>query len=168
MTWRGSTTTWDRVFACLVYLLPLIYAYPYAQQALLPQIPPALQVIFLPLAIVASLYYTIIGPIPFGSLILLIVLLAAVVRNERIRHFVRFNTMQAILVGIALSIFSLLWDLLLTVIPGLSGVGILTLTIFNVLFLGTLAIAVYAIVQSARGRYAEIPPLSDAVYMQVR
>ncbi|MGF1498008.1 MAG: Tic20 family protein [Elainellaceae cyanobacterium] len=167
MTWRGSTTIWDRVFACLVYLLPLIYAYPYAQRALFPQIPE-LQVLFLPLAIVAGLYNGIVGAIPFGRLLVLIVLIAAVVRNERIRHFVRFNTMQAILVGIALSIFGLLWQLLGTVIPVLATGNILTLTLFNVLFLGTLAIAVYSIVQSARGRYAEIPPLSDAVYMQVR
>jgi hypothetical protein len=35
-------------------------------------------------------------------------------------------------------------------------------------FLGAFAAFVYAVVQSLLGRYAEIPPLSDAVYMQVR
>jgi len=34
--------------------------------------------------------------------------------------------------------------------------------------LGTVAAVLYSIVQSALGRYAEIPTLSEAVYMQVR
>jgi len=35
-------------------------------------------------------------------------------------------------------------------------------------FLGAIAAIIYSIVQSVLGRYAEIPTLSEAVYMQVR
>jgi hypothetical protein len=37
-----------------------------------------------------------------------------------------------------------------------------------VVFLGVVAAVVYSVIQSAMGRYAEIPTISDAVYMQVR
>ncbi|MGB3612196.1 MAG: Tic20 family protein [Elainellaceae cyanobacterium] len=174
MTWRGQTTPWDRVFACLVYLLPLMEAYMQYGRAFFSQFPE-LNFLILPFLPFLFVYSTLLQLIPLGlgGLLVFIALIALVVRNERIRHFVRFNTMQAILIGIALSIFGLLWSLVFTVTPGLGssaalGGGILGMAIANVLFLGTVALTIYAIVQSARGRYAEIPTLSEAVYMQVR
>ncbi|NET52856.1 MAG: hypothetical protein F6K09_30560 [Merismopedia sp. SIO2A8] len=92
---------------------------------------------------------------------------ALVVRNAQIRHFIRYNAMQAILVGIALSLFSILWTLILNIVPILS-TTILGSTVVSTLVLGALAIVVYSIVQSALGKYAEVPTLSDAVYAQVR
>lgn len=174
MTWRGQTTLWDRVFACLVYVLPLMEAYAQYGQVFLSQFPQ-LNILFVPLWPFLAVYGILLSIIPFGlgGLAIFIALIALVVRNDRIRHFVRFNTMQAILIGIALSIFSLLWSLLFTVTPsfgasgGLGG-GILGDTVANMLFFGTLTLSIYAMVQSARGRYAEIPTLSEAVYMQVR
>jgi hypothetical protein len=41
-------------------------------------------------------------------------------------------------------------------------------TLSNAIFLGTIAAVVYSVVQTALGRYAEIPTLSEAVHMQVR
>lgn len=174
MNWRGQTTPWDRVFACLVYVLPLMEAYTQYGPAFFSQFPQ-LNVLFLPLWPFLLVYGILLSIFPFGlgGLVVFIALIALVVRNERIRHFVRFNTMQAILIGIALSIFGLLWSLIFTVTPSFGsstalGGGILGMTVANVLFLGTVALTIYAIVQSARGRYAEIPTLSEAVYMQVR
>ncbi|MGF1515394.1 MAG: Tic20 family protein [Elainellaceae cyanobacterium] len=173
MTWRGQTTPWDRVFACLVYVLPLMEAYTQYGQVFFRQFPQ-LSFLVLPLWPFLIVYGTVLSVFPFGlgGLVVFIALIALVVRNDRIRHFVRFNTMQAILIGIALSIFGLLWSLVTTVPNSLgssafSG-GIIGMTIANVLFLGTVALAGYSIFQSARGRYAEIPTLSEAVYAQVR
>ncbi|MBD2021803.1 hypothetical protein H6F43_16605, partial [Leptolyngbya sp. FACHB-36] len=41
-------------------------------------------------------------------------------------------------------------------------------TLFNTIFLGVVAAVGYAVVQSALGRYAEIPTISEAAYTQVR
>jgi hypothetical protein len=46
--------------------------------------------------------------------------------------------------------------------------GLLTQTLFNAVFLGTIVAVGYSVIQSALGRYAEIPTISEAVYMQVR
>ncbi len=173
MTWRGSTTPLDRVFASLVYVFPMVEALLYYSGPLFRQLP-FVEILFTPLfpfVIVYNLIRTIV-PLGLGGLIIFVALLFFVVRNERVCHFVRFNTMQAILIGIVLSIFSLIWAFFATALPGLqnpTGASLLLRdTVFNVLFLGTMISSVYSIVQSIRGKYAEIPTISDAVYMQVR
>ncbi len=157
MTFRGSTTAQDRIFASLPYLLPLMDVLPFGS-FLLRQFP-ALGLIYLPLQPLLAVYQQ-----QFVGLIVFFVLFLAVVRNEKIAHFVRFNVMQAILIGIVLSLLGLAFSILLPVL----GRSLLTETLFNIIFLGTLAASFYGIVQSALGRYAEIPGISEASYLQVR
>jgi len=158
MTWRGSTTVKDRIFACLPYLLPIISALPFGT-FLFNQFPE-LQVILIPLAPVIFIY----SKIPFAGLVVFFLLFLLVVRNERIIHFIRFNTMQAILIDILLVLCSLVQQYLLRPL----GANLVTETLLNIVFLGTFAACGYSIVQSLRGLYAEIPTLSEAVHAQVR
>ncbi|AOX03391.1 MULTISPECIES: Tic20 family protein [Moorena] len=157
MNWRGSTDIKDRIFAALAYLLPLIVVLPFGQ-FLLRQFP-ILGIIYLPLQPLISLYYGL----PLVGLIIFFVLFLAVVRNPQISHFVRFNTMQAILLDILL----VLCGLLLPILVQALGVNLLTETLYNIVFLGILAACGYSMIQSLMGRYAEIPSLSQAVYSQV-
>ncbi|WAL59340.1 Tic20 family protein [Thermocoleostomius sinensis] len=159
MTWRSTTTPADRVFACLPYLLPLLdsleFSQPFFNQF------PALLPLLLPLQPLLAIY----RGVPFVGLIIFFALFLLVVRNERISHFIRFNTMQAILLDIVLILCSIIVRL---VLQQVLGGGLFLETIFNVIFLGTLVAVIYSVIQSALGRYAEIPTLSEAVYMQVR
>ena len=164
MSWRGSTTVPDRIFACLPYLMPLMegilrFSGPFFQQF------PALKIILLPLQPLLGIYLSISYALPFGSLILFLLLYFLVVRNDNISHFIRFNTMQAILIDICLFLCSLIFGFILEPILKTS---FLMETLINTVFLGVLAAFIYSVVQSCLGRYAEIPTLSDAVYMQVR
>lgn len=159
MSWRGSTTVSDRIFASLPYLLPLIEALRFG--SLLFEQFPALQVVFLPILPLVAIYNSFGG---FLGLIIFFALFLLVVRNEKISHFIRFNTMQAILIDIIIFLCSILLQVLLP-IPGSS---FATGTLASTIFLGVVAAFVYAVFQSLSGRYAEIPALSDAVYMQVR
>ena len=102
--------------------------------------------------------------LPFASLIIFFALYLGVVRNENISHFIRFNAMQAILLDIVL----MLCGLVLPIFSKGLQVAFVAETLYNMVFLGAFAAFVYAVVQSLLGRYAEVPPLSDAVYMQVR
>ncbi len=158
MTWRGSTTPANRFFACLPYLLPLIESLAFGRYIF--QQFPALQIIFVPLAPVISLY----ASIPFAGLIIFFGLLFGVVRNERINHFIRFNTMQAILLSIAVIISSIVTDWVLMPL----NVALLTQTLASVIFLGVMIAVIYSVAQSVMGRYADIPTLSEAAYVQVR
>ncbi len=159
MSWRGSTTFPDRIFACLPYLLPLIDSLVFG--SFLFRQFPLLQVLLLPLQPVLIIYGSL-GQI--GQIIVFFALFALVVRNEKINHFIRFNTMQAILLDIVIFLCSILLRIL-TPIPG---AGFAIETIANTIFLGILASVVYSVFQSLNGRYAEIPTISDAVHMQVR
>ncbi|MCA2554839.1 MAG: hypothetical protein IM466_14225 [Microcystis sp. M04BS1] len=159
MTWRGSTDTKDRIFAALVYLLPLYSAFAFGififQQ--IPFLGAALAIVLTPLAFL----YSSLGT--FGSLIIFFVLFFAVVRNPRISHFIRFNTMQAILIDILVYLLGLALGF---VARGL-GANLVVETLFNVVFLGAFAACVYSIIQSVIGKYADIPTISEAAYSQV-
>ena len=157
MTWRGSTTVSDRIFACLPYLLPLIDGLAFGQ-FLFEQFP-VLQLLLIPLDPLRQIY-----SLPFASLVIFFALYLGVVRNENISHFIRFNAMQAILLDIVL----MLCGLVLPILRNAFQIAFIAETLYNMVFLGVLAAFIYAIVQSSLGRYAEIPPISDAVYMQVR
>ena len=159
MTWRGSTDTKDRIFAALVYLLPLYSAFAFGD-SIFQQIPflgAALAIALYPLAFL----YSSLGS--FGSLIIFFVLFFAVVRNPRISHFIRFNTMQAILIEILVYLLGLVLGF---VARGL-GANLVVETLFNVVFLGAFAACVYSIIQSVIGKYADIPTISEAAYSQV-
>ncbi|HEY9599390.1 MAG TPA: Tic20 family protein [Cyanophyceae cyanobacterium] len=159
MAWRGSTTVQDRIFASLPYLLPIISALPFG--SFLFRQFPALEIILLPLQPVLFIYSSLGS---FAGIIVFFLLFLLVVRNERIIHFIRFNTMQAILIDIALVLCSLVTQYILTPL----GTNLLTETLINVVFLAAIGACGYSIFQSLFGRYAEIPGLSEAVYAQVR
>lgn len=164
MAWRGSTSPTDRVFACIAYLLPVLDVLGFVGIPLLASgsfLAPLIGLIAQPLRPLLIFYYTT----PFLPLAVFFALYLLVVRNETISHFIRFNAMQAILFGIVLSLFSILWQFALeSIFTG----TLVQDTLFNTIFLGTIVAVGYAIVQSALGRYAEIPTISEAAYTQVR
>ena len=158
MAWRGSTTVKDRIFACLPYLLPVIAVF--AEGRFLMAQFPALGLIYLPLTPLLRIYYGV----RFAGLIIFFALLLLVVRNEKISHYIRFNTMQAILLNIVIFLFAILTDVLGAVSAG----DFVISTVSTTIFIGILAAVVYSIAQTIMGRYAEIPAISEAVYTQVR
>ncbi len=160
MSWNGSTDIKDRVFSTLPYLLPLFYAMEFGQY--LFQQFPFLRYLEIPLIPVAIIF----GAVPFGlaGIIIFFVLFLAVVQNERISRFIRFNTMQSILLNIGVFLISFVARILARGIGG----GILLETLYNLVFLAVVAACGYSIIQALMGRYAEIPTISEAAHMQVR
>ena len=169
MTWRGSTNMGDRLLSCLPYLLPLINVLGFGFY--LFAIFPAFAIVLIPFLPLISIYMLVVGSIPYGDLIVFFLLLFLVVRNYKIKHFIRYNTMQALLLLIFVRLCS--WTLRLIgfpiqVIPD----NFFTSNIFidvisTTIFLGVFAAIVYSLVQTIKGKYAEIPMISEAVYMQV-
>jgi len=169
MTWRGSNTIPDRIFATLPYVLPLLEVYIFG--LFLFALFPPVALIYLPFTPFLLLYGAIATVIPYPSLVIFFALFFLVVRNERIKHFIRFHTMQALLVSIFISILSAILEVLgfvqrgvNTQLPGSWFWGILS----SAIFLATFAVAIYSIIQAFRGLYAEIPMISEAAYSQTR
>ncbi|MEM8610837.1 MAG: Tic20 family protein [Cyanobacteria bacterium P01_H01_bin.105] len=166
MTWRSTTETSDKLLGSLPYLLPLLDAVVvggalFKLIANFPVLVPLGEILLILVTPVRFVY----GLLPFGlgSLAVFFALFLLVVRNPNISHFIRFNTLQAILIGFIISIGSLLLSLL--TMPGLA---LITDTFYNVLLFGGIAAVGYSVFQCLMGRYPEIPTISEAVHMQIR
>ena len=149
----------DRSFGALIYLFPLVYSLPFGI-ALLSQFPWLYQ-FFSPLVAI----YGLTNSLPFASLIIFFGLWFAVVRNENVSYFLRFNGMQAILMNILQILFSLIMGIL---IPAFGARGLITETLTNTIFMGSIVACFYCIFRSIQGQYAELPALSDAASSQIR
>lgn len=156
MTWRGSTDIKDKIFAALVYSLPLYYGYNFFGRSALQFIPRILLSLIEIFLIPLNLIY---NTVPFANLILFFVLFLAVVRNDRISHFIRFNTMQALLLYMALILLGMGFQIL--------GLGMIAAVLNPIIFLVVLAVCLYSIIQTAQGSYPDIPGISQSVYNQV-
>ncbi len=104
--------------------------------------------ITLPIAIIEN-------SLPFGGLLLFLILFAGVVRNPNVPYFVRFNGCQALLLDIALILFSYL----LRIVP-IAEIGLF-------LFILTLAIFIFCLIQCISGIEPEIPLISKSARMQI-
>ena len=147
---------WQRLLAAAAYMLPWSDGIPFGQGlfGLFP-ILAWLQLPALPLVMVQQL-------VPFGSLVLFLVLFLAVVRNSRVPYFIRYRVLQAILVDILLVLINLAFGVL-----RLNGGNFAGRTLSNTVFLGILVLVGFGVVESLRGKEADIPTVSEAVRMQL-
>ena len=159
MAWRGSTDVKDRFFGAAVYLFAIYdaIALGVGLVTVFPALLPLFNFLQLLLTPISLIYGIVNTAIPFfGSLLIFFILFLAVVRNERIPYFIRFNTLQSILFGIAVSLISIVFGTF----------GALGL-IGGLVFIIATGASLYCMVQCALGRYPEIPSISDAVYAQL-
>ena len=148
---------WQRLLAAAAYLLPWSDAIPFGQA--LYRLLPQLQWLSVPALPVALLQQAV----PFGGFVLFLVLYLVVVRNSQVPYLIRFNVLQAILLDIVLVLMSLVFSVLL----GPLGMGFALRTLSNTVFLGALLLVLFAVIESLRGKEADIPTLSEAVRMQL-
>jgi hypothetical protein len=169
MTWRGSTQPLDRLYGCLPYILPMSAVVVFGD-ALFRQVP-FLVYPFIPFiwVFINILNFPVVPQIGIsGEFVIFMCLFFFVIRSTRISHFIRFNTMQAILLEIAMFIAQIILRFLGKILEGVPSITFLFEILANTVFIGMIAACVYAVVQSAMGKYAEIPAISEAAYYQVR
>lgn len=166
MTWRSTPETSDKILGSLPYLLPLFDAVIVGGALFkliesFPVFAPVGEVLLLLITPVMFVYRLL--PFGLGSIAVFFAIFFLVVRNPNISHFIRFNALQAILIGFIISIGSLL--LSVVSVPGLE---LITDTFYNVLLFGGVAAVGYSIFRCIMGEYPEIPTISEAVHMQIR
>ena len=154
---HAFTDNKDRFFGAIVYLFALadVMALGSGLLSIVPALAPLFQILTTILIPVGIIYNIIPGG--FGGIIIFFILILAVVQNPKISYFIRFNTMQSILIGIAVSLINIVFG----TIGGLGIIGILV-------FLIVMPVCIYCMVQCALGKYPEIPSFSKFVYQQVR
>ena len=167
MTFRGSVTIQDKLFSSLLYAMPMAsvvvpYGLPIFSQV------PYIIFPFVPFIFVRSvLNQPVIPQLISVDTVVFLCVYFFVVRNLKISHFIRFNAMQAILLRIVLFLIEIVGSLLAPVFANLGSVQFLAEVVANTVFMGMTAACVYAVVQTIRGAYAEMPIVSDAAYYQV-
>lgn len=148
---------WQRLLAAAAYLLPWSDAIPFGRS--LFGLLPVLQWLQLP----AAPLMLVQQAVPFGGFVVFLGLYLGVVRNERVPYLLRFSVLQAILLDIVLVLLSLVFSVLLNPL----GAGFAVRTLSNTVFLGAMVLVLFAMVESLRGKEADIPSLSQAVRMQL-
>ena len=149
---------WQRLLGLLVYVLPWSDAIPIGQHLLIQF--PVLQWLTLP----ALPLFILERGIPFGlgNLLVFFVLFLAVVRNPNVPYFIRFNTLQALLVDIVVVLIGYAFTILLPI-----GGGLMMRTLSSTVVVGVLAVVIFALIECSRGREPDLPGLSQAVRMQL-
>jgi hypothetical protein len=167
MAWRGGTSPLERLYGCLPYALPMSAVV--AMGAFLFSQIPGLEVsYFLFVQLDQILGFGIVPPLLDLRFVVWICLFALVVKNARIKHFIRFNTMQALMIDISIVLVQLLVQLMSYGTGGLQFFNLLFLSIFTATFLAVNAAFLYAIIQIVRGLYPEMPMVSDIAYYHTK
>lgn len=149
---NDDRTMGTRVLGCLAYLLPLIDAFQFGLP--LAMYIPALA----PLFALLSIPNALINAIPFGSLILFI-LMTALASNREFPRLLRFNLQQAVLLDVAMFLPSIIASLGSMAMGGSGAVGP---ELASVIFIILVLMVGYAVVLTLLGRDPDgIPFVSD-------
>ena len=154
---------WQRLLAALAYALPWSDALAFGKP-LLSQFPwmGVLALPALPMLQLEQLFS--IGGFGLGSLLVFLLLYAAVVRNPQVPYSVRFNVLLALMIDILLVVLQLAIEILFR---QTFGNNLLLRTLDNTIFLGAVLLLTFALVECLRGREPDLPPISEAVRMQL-
>ena len=166
MVRRSSVDYLNRLYASLPYLLPLAAVFVFGA-FLFIQFPPLLIAFFPIFKLNQVLSISIIDFISIRFVAWFCVFLF-VVRNYKVNHFVRFNAMQALLLDIIVALVGAITQLLGVILGQVAFFPFMLQIIASVTFLGITAASLYAIFQCIRGKYGEMPVISDVAYSQVR
>lgn len=154
---------WQRLLAALAYALPWSDALGFGKP-LMAQFPwmGVLALPALPMLTFQQLFS--VGSFGLGGLLVFLVLFAAVVRNPQVPYNVRFNVLLALMIDILLIVLQLAMEILFR---QTFGNNLLLRTLDNTIFLGTVLLLTFAVVECLRGREPDVPTLSEAVRMQL-
>jgi uncharacterized membrane protein len=151
------TAIW-RVLSVLPYLVPLMGSLAFGND--MYDTAPLLSWMITVFGPMLQAYYSS----QFTPFLVFFALFLAVVRNEKLPHFLRFNAMQSILLDICI----MLGGLIIQYMPFEIAYGWIGGLANNAVFLTGAAAVFYCWFYAAQGKYADIPIISEAVYIQVR
>ena len=147
----------DRLLAILPYLIPMMGCIAFTNDGF-EFFPLTFQ--FLDFFTTPMIIFYSNGFIPFFTFFGLFL---AVVRNPKVPHFIRYNTMQAIMLDICI----MLAGLIMQYLPMFAAVSFFGGLVEILAFVnGTYAIF-YSVWNAIQGLYPEIPIITEAVYAQV-
>ncbi len=147
----------ERFIGSLLYLFPWSQALPFGN-ALFNQYPP-LKILIIPtLPILYTEQF-----LPFGSLLLFIILFVGIARNPSIPYFIRFNTLQGLLLNITILIITYGFQIFIAPFASES----LRISFSSCILVLILSIIIFSIYECLQGKEADLPIISNAVRVQI-
>jgi uncharacterized membrane protein len=160
---NNSVSYLDRLYASLPYLLPIASVVVFGSVSIYRQLP-ILETIFLPINIVEGVLSTPIIHFISIRLVVWFSIFFFIVRNYKVNHFIRFNAIQSLLLDIVITLVSVIIKLL----GQISFLYFVLEVLVNVTFFGITAAFLYSVFQCVRGKYADMPVISEAAYHQIQ
>jgi len=148
---------WHRIISIFMYMIPWSSALNYGSSIF--NNFPTLKFFIMPTLPILFIKETL----PIGDFIIFFILFLGVARNNKISYFIRFNTMQAILLNLVLIIISYMKMLLFR----MSGNIFIFNNLESFVFIISLTIILFASIQSLRGLEADIPGISNSAKIQI-
>ncbi|CAL8462351.1 g1884 [Coccomyxa elongata] len=154
---RGPPSLLVRLASAFLYIVPWIDILTLGREVY--HFFPTSLLLYLVPGPLAPLYYS--GQ--FVPLIVFFLLFLAIVKNNKLHHFVRFNCMQ----GVMLDIVSMLFTLLRAYVPAEVRWSFI-LDIYDMFSWNIcMCTILYCVFFSLAGKYADVPYISESVYLQV-
>jgi hypothetical protein len=142
----------EKILGILLYMIPWKDAIPFGNHLFLQY--PLIKIIQIP----AIPIILIERSIPFGNLLLFLGVFFGLIRNQKISYFLRFNSLQALLLNIVLIIISYIFQLFLN--PFASTLIIRTFS--STILIGIFTTIIYASWCCAQGNEPDLPGISNA------
>ena len=146
-----------KILGVLLYMIPwadclsfgnhLFVKYPYTQVIQIPAIPIII----------------IERSLPFGNLLLFLVIFIGLVRNNKVSYFLRFNALQSLLINIGIIIISFIFGIFFNPFSSTLIIRTFSTTLLISLFL-VIVICVWSCTQ---GNEPNLPGVSQATKMQL-
>tara|TARA_B100000214_G_scaffold304691_1_gene235524 strand:+ start:58 stop:516 length:459 start_codon:yes stop_codon:yes gene_type:complete len=146
-----------RILGILLYLIPwadslkfgnhLYIKYPITQIIQIPAIPIIL----------------IERSIPFGSLLLFLAIFFGLVRNTKVSYFLRFNSLQSLLINIGIIIVGFIFEIIFN--PFLNSLIIRTFS--STLLISLFSVLIFCVWSCSQGKEPNLPGISEATKMQL-
>ena len=146
-----------KILAIFLYMIPWADSLPFGNHLYLKY--PLLQIIQIP----AIPIILIERSIPFGNLLLFLLIFIGLVRNQKISYFLRFNALQSLLINIGIIIISYTFQILFSSFEN---------TLIIRTFSSTFLISIFSMISFCiwfclKGKEPNLPGISNATKMQL-
>ncbi len=148
---------YQRLIAILVYMLPWSDALNFGKYLFIDF--PYLKLLAIPALPIIRFQQVL----PFGSLILFLLLFLIVIRNPKVSYFLRFNSLQSILINIVIILLNYTFELILQPL----GNSLLIRTLSSTVIVTVLSIMIFCIYECLKGKEPDLPVISEAVKIQL-
>tara|TARA_Y100001968_G_C19051376_1_gene569311 strand:+ start:220 stop:678 length:459 start_codon:yes stop_codon:yes gene_type:complete len=147
----------EKILGIILYMIPwadslifgnhLFITYPFTQIIQIPAIPIII----------------IERSIPFGNLLLFLVIFIGLVRNNKVSYFLRFNALQSLLINIGIIIINFIFQIFFSPF----GSSLIVRTFSSTLLISLFSMITYCVWSCTQGNEPNLPGISQATKMQL-